>query len=812
MTADSVFADDSERGTLRARPQGRRGAGPRLAWLGAAITALILAAAALFAADQRMSLQRTWLDAEAREARALLERLKTPADIAALAAGQAGVPPEHHRWLALCVAGAARAVALSPRWGESACPAPGTDRQARAGAVAVSTASPSPVTATTISNATAGWHVVWLRPDDGAQAATGLVFDAAPRLRALHDAASASPGWLTWVAAACLLAALALGGAQFAAVRRLHALSSNPAKGTAAVLSRLGESALVGREIAQAADTFAATLTNQGEGVQRTAEILGLMRKTWQQCADAVLLVDNGGCIVYCNAAGQALLRDPGDRVMGLQVDTVLPGLGTSQLRERALARPPAQGADEPDETVMICRRSGELIDLDIRASLVSIDGEPVFLIMARRHGSSDAAAPAATAATAATAPRPDAATLAANPLIATISHELRTPLNGIIGMTDLLGRTNLGTDQRELLDTLRTSTQQLRTLLNDILDLAKVQSGRLQLDFVALDLVERAARCLNGFRAAAHAKGVTLDFRPAVPSLQASADPMRVTQILNNLVDNALKFTPPGGHVVVTLDVEPAGSEAADLRAVFTVMDTGVGIAPDKLPTIFEPFRQAEDSTARQFGGTGLGLSLCRLLSRAMNGDIDVRSTPGAGTTFRVWLDLRRAATSADFADTQPMENANDDALLRGRRVLVADDNTISQKLLTRWLEQEGVIVELATNGAEAVRRAQQGGLDMILMDLSMPVMDGFDATRFIRRMASAAEPGQGRTASEVPIIGVTARAMPGDQDACLRSGMDGYVTKPIKRLELIRTMASAVRTDEQAAASAKSPKTPAS
>jgi signal transduction histidine kinase/AmiR/NasT family two-component response regulator len=799
MTADTVFADDSERGTLRARPQGRRGAGLRLAWLGAAITALILAAAALFAADQRMSLQRAWLDAEAREARALLERLKTPADIAALAAGQAGVPPEQHRWLALCVAGAARALALSPRWGESACPVPGSDRQARAGAVAVSTTA-------TGSNATAGWHVVWLRTDEGAQAATGLVFDAAPRLRALHDAASASPGWLTWVAAACLLAALALGGAQFAAVRRLHALSSNPAKGTAAVLSRLGESALVGREIAQAADTFAATLANQGDGVQRTAEILGLMRKTWQQCADAVLLVDNGGCIVYCNAAGQALLRDPGDRVMGLQVDKVLPGLGTSQLRERALARAPGQGADEPDETVMICRRSGELIDLDIRASLVSIDGEPVFLIMARRHGSTDAPAAAATA------PRPDATTLAANPLIATISHELRTPLNGIIGMTDLLGRTSLGTDQRELLDALRTSTQQLRSLLNDILDLAKVESGRLQLDFVALDLVERAARCLNGFRAAARAKGVTLDFRPAVPSLHASADPMRVTQILNNLVDNALKFTPPGGRVVVTLDVEPAGSEAADLRAVFTVRDTGVGIAPDKLPTIFEPFRQAEDSTAREFGGTGLGLSLCRRLSRAMNGDIDVRSTPGAGTTFRVWLDLRRAATSADFADTQPMENANDDALLRGRRVLVADDNTISQKLLTRWLEQEGVIVELATNGAEAVRRAQQGGLDMILMDLSMPVMDGFDATRFIRRMASGAEPGQGRTASEVPIIGVTARAMPGDQDACLRSGMDGYVTKPIKRHELIRTMASAVRTDEPEATSAKSPKTPAS
>jgi CheY-like chemotaxis protein len=233
------------------------------------------------------------------------------------------------------------------------------------------------------------------------------------------------------------------------------------------------------------------------------------------------------------------------------------------------------------------------------------------------------------------------------------------------------------------------------------------------------------------------------------------------------------------------------------------------VGIAPDKLPSLFEPFRQAEDSTARRYGGTGLGLSLCRRLSRAMNGDIDVSSRPGSGSTFRVWLELKRSAASLDFADTQPMENANDDALLRGRRVLVADDNTISQKLLTRWLEQEGVIVELVANGEDAVRRARQGGLDMILMDLSMPVMDGFDATRTIRAFLPApGGGGAGRPPSAVPIIGVTARAMPGDRDACIRSGMDGYVTKPLKRNELIRTMASAVSGEARAPAPARAPK----
>lgn len=808
MTPESLFADDKEREGSPHRRARQRRFDPRLATLGATISVLALGAAGVLLAGQHLAWGQTALSLQAREARSILGRLQSPADISSLSSQQAGAPVAAHRWLALCVAGghavSSGAIALSPKWGSARCPA--ADAAGPTGQRAESGPAPLP---------TEGWHVVWNRAGPAPAMAVGLVFDATPAAAELREALNPDIRWPLTAAAACaLLAALALGAAQFQALRRLHGLATRPVRrGQPAAPFNFAPPALAAREIVAIADHLEAAQVDQHEREQRSAEILGVMRRTWQQCSDAVLLVDNTGCVVYCNGAGQEMLRDPGDRVMGLQVDAVLPGLSTGRLRDRVLTRFGGPGAEEPDETVMLCRRNGELVDLDIRASLVGIDGEPVFLVMATRHATFDPAAattaaaatagaqPPAAAPAAAAGPGAVAGGIGAHPLIATISHELRTPLNGIIGMTDLLGRTALGADQKDLLETLRTSTRQLRALLNDILDIAKVESGQLKLEFLGVELVERAGRSVEAFQGMARAKGVRLEFRHSVPELHVSADPTRIGQILNNLLDNALKFTPAGGQVTVALAVEPARTEGADLRAVFTVTDTGVGIAPDKLPSLFEPFRQAEDSTARRYGGTGLGLSLCRRLSRAMNGDIDVSSRPGSGSTFRVWLELKRSASSLDFADTQPMENANDDAQLRGRRVLVADDNTISQKLLTRWLEQEGVIVELVANGEDAVRRARQGGLDMILMDLSMPVMDGFDATRTIRAFVPA--PGAsspGRPPSAVPIIGVTARAMPGDRDACIRSGMDGYVTKPLKRNELIRTMASAVRSDAPA------------
>ena len=810
MTPESLFADDKEREGSPHRRARQRRFDPRLAALGAIIGLMVLGAAGVLLAEQRLSSGRAALALQAREALSILGRLQTPADIASLSSQQAGTPVADHRWLALCVASANSAangaIALSSKWGSARCPA--ANATGPTGQTAESGPTPLP---------TEGWHVVWSRAGPSPAVAVGLVFDAAPAAAELRQALNPDIRWpLTATAAAVLLAALALGAVQFKALRRLHALVTRPVRrGQQAAPFDFAPPALAGREIVAIADHLEAAQLDRQERDQRSAEILGLMRRTWQQCSDAVLLVDNTGCIVYCNGAGQELLRDPGDRVMGLQIDAVLPGLSTGRLRDRVLTRFGGPGAEEPDETVMLCRRNGELVDLDIRASLVGIEGEPVFLVMATRHATFDPAAATAAAQppAPATAGAAGASGIGAHPLIATISHELRTPLNGIIGMTDLLGRTPLGADQKDLLETLRTSTQQLRVLLNDILDIAKVESGQLKLEFLGVELVERAGRSVEGFQGMARAKGVRLEFRHSVPELHVSTDPTRIGQILNNLLDNALKFTPTGGQVTVALAVEPARTEGADLRAVFTVTDTGVGIAPDKLPSIFEPFRQAEDSTARRYGGTGLGLSLCRRLSRAMKGDIDVSSRPGSGSTFRVWLELKRSASSLDFADTQPMENANDDAQLRGRRVLVADDNTISQKLLTRWLEQEGVIVELVANGEDAVRRARQGGLDMILMDLSMPVMDGFDATRTIRAFVPG--PGgssPGRPPSAVPIIGVTARAMPGDRDACIRSGMDGYVTKPLKRNELIRTMASAVRSDAAAPPpQARAPRAPA-
>ncbi len=351
--------------------------------------------------------------------------------------------------------------------------------------------------------------------------------------------------------------------------------------------------------------------------------------------------------------------------------------------------------------------------------------------------------------------------------------------MNGILGMTELLLRTPLTPEQREYLETIRSSGESLLTLLNNVLDLSKIEAGRLELDPVSFSprhCVEEAVRTLE---ARAIEKGLTIGYSVA-SALDESyrGDPIRVRQVLLNLVGNAIKFTERGG-IDVRVEADGADHETAMLR--FSVSDTGLGIAPDKQESIFEAFEQADKSTTRKYGGTGLGLAICSRLVRIMGGRIWVESEPGRGSTFCFTVGVKREDSRAG-TERQAQTTNGDGA--RQLRILLAEDNAVNMKLATRMLEKWGHSVTTAGNGKEAVAHFRAGQFDLILMDVQMPEMDGLEATAMIRSEEKS-------SGARVPILAMTAHGQAEDRDRCLNAGMDGYVAKPISAAALSDALA---------------------